>query len=136
MPPAGVSPEELVEARRLARDAQAQLRETQILLETAMQAKDQSARRVQTLTEELEQVKSLAEAATPPQQILRLLHSVEPFAFTLSLETVLKNFAELSARLVNAQALQLFLWGRTQGLFYPRIDDRVCGVWENCSSHI
>jgi HD-GYP domain-containing protein (c-di-GMP phosphodiesterase class II) len=117
MPPAGVSPEELVEARRLARDAQAQLRETQILLETAMQAKDQSARRVQTLTEELEQVKSLAEAATPPQQILRLLHSVEPFAFTLSLETVLKNFAELSARLVNAQALQLFLWDEPKACF-------------------
>lgn len=116
-PPAGVSPEELMEARRLARDAQAQLRETQINLETAMQAKEQSARCVQSLTEELEQVKSLAEASTPPQQMLRLLHSVEPFAFTLSVETVLKNFSELSARLVNAQALQLFLWDELKACF-------------------
>lgn len=116
-PPAGISPEELMEARRIAREAQAQWRETQTLLEAAVQAKDQSARRVQSLTEELEQAKSLAEAATPPEKMLRLLHSVEPIAFTLSLETVLKNFAGLSSRLVNAQALQLFLWDEPKACF-------------------
>jgi HD-GYP domain-containing protein (c-di-GMP phosphodiesterase class II) len=116
-PPTGPSHEELLEARRTARDAQSQLKETYVLLETAMQARDQSALRVQALTEELERARALAEAVTPPQQIVRLLHSVEPFAFTLSLNTVLRNFAELSARLVNAQALQLFLWDeRTESL--------------------
>jgi HD-GYP domain-containing protein (c-di-GMP phosphodiesterase class II) len=112
-----VPPEELMEARRAARDAQAQLGETKSLLETAMQARDQSVRHVQALTEELEKVKVLAEAATPPQQILRLLHSVEPIAFSFSLEMVMKNFSELAARLVNAQALQIFLWNEKRQFF-------------------
>lgn len=117
-PPPVVPPEELLEARRAARDAQAQLGETKSLLETAIQARDQSARRVQMLTEEMEKVKALAEAATPPQQILRLLHSVEPIAFSFSRETVMKNFSELAARLVNAQALQIFLWNEKRQSFF------------------
>lgn len=117
-PPPPVPPEELLEARRAARDAQAQLNETKSLLETAMEARDQSARRVQVLTEELEKGKALADAATPPQQILRLLHSVEPIAFSFSLRTVLQNFSELAARLVNAQALQIFLWNEQRQCFF------------------
>ena len=116
-PPVSVSNEELMEARRVARDAQAQLKESQVLLETAMQAREQSAQRVQSLTEELEKVKSQAAAATPPEQMMRLLHSVEPFAFTLSLDSVLKNFGELSARVVNAQALQVFVWDNARDCF-------------------
>ncbi|MBK8575523.1 MAG: GAF domain-containing protein [Elusimicrobia bacterium] len=109
-PSPGPSPEELLESRRAARDAHAQLHEMKALLETAMQARDQSAQRVQTLSEELEQAKAQVEATTPSQQMMRLLHSVEPFAFTLSLATVMKNVAELATRLVEAQALQIFLW--------------------------
>ena len=52
----------------------------------------------------------MAEAATPAQQMTRLLRSVEPIAFTLSVDQILKNFAELVGRLVNAQATQIFLW--------------------------
>lgn len=117
VPPPVVPPEELLEARRAARDAQAQLGETKSLLDTAMRAKDQSVRRVQALTEELEKVKAMAAAATPPQQILRLLHSVEPIAFSFSLGTVMKNFSELAARLVSAQALQIFLWNERRQCF-------------------
>ena len=117
-PPAPPPPsEEIIEARRAARDAQAQLKETQTLLETAMHAQDQSARRVRELTEEVERLKALAEAATPPERMLKLLHSVEPIAFSLSLKTVIKNFAELAARLVNAQALRIFLWDDKQQIF-------------------
>jgi HD-GYP domain-containing protein (c-di-GMP phosphodiesterase class II) len=88
----------------------AQLQETRRLLETAIQAREQSLRQNQTLTEDLQRAKSLAEGATPAHQMTRLLRSVEPIAFSLSVETVTKNFAELALRLVNAQAIQVFLW--------------------------
>ena len=101
---------ELQEARRAVRDAQAQLAETRKLLDAALQVQEQNTRRVKDLGDENERLKAMADAATPPQQMTRLLKSVEPFAFTLSLDRVLKNFMELSARLVNAQAVQVFLW--------------------------
>ena len=109
--------EEILEARRAARDAQAQLKETQTLLETAMQTRDQCVRRVQELTEEMEKLKAATEAATPPERMLKLLHSVEPIAFSLSLETVIRHFAELAARLVNARALRIFLWDEKREVF-------------------
>lgn len=110
-PPApAVPPAELQEARRAARDAQTQLQESKQLLDSALQVQDQYKQQIKSLTEELARVKSVAEAATPAQQMMRLLRSVEPIAFTLSLESVLKNFAELAGRLVNAQATQIFLW--------------------------
>jgi GAF domain-containing protein len=109
-PVPGPSPEELLEVRRMARDAQSQLKESQTLLEAALNSRDQNAREVQRLTEELDKSKSLAEAATPAQQMVRLLHSMEPIAFSLDPHTVMRNFAELAARLVNAQALQIFIW--------------------------
>lgn len=108
---------ELQEARRAVRDAQAQLDETRKLLDAALQVQDQNTRRVKDLGDENERLKAMAEAATPPQQMTRLLKSVEPFAFTLSADRVLKNFMELAARLVNAQAVQVFLWdARTERL--------------------
>jgi HD-GYP domain-containing protein (c-di-GMP phosphodiesterase class II) len=101
---------ELQEARRLARDAQAQLQETRQLLDTALQVQEEATRRAAGLSEELTRAKAMAEAATPAQQMTRLLRSVEPIAFTLSVDQILKNFAELVGRLVNAQATQIFLW--------------------------
>jgi len=101
---------ELQEARRLARDAQAQLQETRQLLDTALQVQEEATRRAAGLSDELTRAKVLAEAATPAQQMTRLLRSVEPIAFTLSVDQILKNFAELVGRLVNAQATQIFLW--------------------------
>jgi HD-GYP domain-containing protein (c-di-GMP phosphodiesterase class II) len=62
------------------------------------------------LTEELERAKAIAEAATPAQQVTKMLRAVEPIAFTLSIDSILKNFAEMAGRLVNAQAVQIFLW--------------------------
>lgn len=101
---------ELQEARRIARDAQAQLQETRQLLDTALQVQEEATRRAAALSEELTRAKAMAEAATPAQQMTRLLRSVEPIAFTLSVDQILKNFAELVGRLVNAQATQIFLW--------------------------
>lgn len=112
-PPPAVLPTstiELQEARRVARDAQAQLQETRQLLDTALQVQEEATRRAAGLSEELTRAKALAEAATPAQQMTRLLRSVEPIAFTLSVDQILKNFAELVGRLVNAQATQIFLW--------------------------
>ncbi|MBK6881124.1 MAG: GAF domain-containing protein [Elusimicrobia bacterium] len=112
-PPPAVLPTaaiELQEARRIARDAQAQLQETRQLLDTALQVQEEATRRAAALSEELTRAKAMAEAATPAQQMTRLLRSVEPIAFTLSVDQILKNFAELVGRLVNAQATQIFLW--------------------------
>ncbi|MBL8022856.1 MAG: GAF domain-containing protein [Elusimicrobia bacterium] len=109
-PGSGPSSDEFLEARRMARDAQSQLKETHALLEIALQSRDVNARQVQVLTEELEKAKALTDAATPAEQRVRLLRSIEPLAFSLDPQTVMRNFGELAARLVNAQALQLFVW--------------------------
>lgn len=105
--------DELLEARRTARDAQSQLKENQRLLDTAMRSREHDVRRLQALSEELDRVQALADAATPAQQILRLLHSVEPIAFALSPAALMKNASELCARLVNAQTVHFFLWNET-----------------------
>jgi GAF domain-containing protein len=106
--------DELLEARRAARDAQSQLKETQRLLDTAMRSREHDVRRLQALSEEVERVQGLADAATPAQQILRLLHSVEPIAFALSPTALMRNASELCARLVNAQFVHFFLWNEAQ----------------------
>jgi hypothetical protein len=108
--PAGRSPEELMEARRAAATRRPNWGKPNLFLKRPCKPGIKAFDAFKSLTEELEKVKALAEAATPPQQILRLLHSVEPIAFSFSLEMVMKNFSELAARLVNAQALQIFLW--------------------------
>ena len=79
-PPAvpAASPAELQDARRAARDAQTQLQETKQLLDSALQVQEQNTRQIKSLTEDLERVKTVAEAATPAQQMMRLLRSVEP----------------------------------------------------------
>lgn len=117
-PPApAVDSTELQDARRSARDAQAQTAEVRKLLDAALQVQEQNVKRLKELSEENDRLKSLNEAATPPQQMMRLLKSVEPFAFTVSHEKALKNFMELAARLLGAQAVQVFLWdARTERL--------------------
>jgi GAF domain-containing protein len=112
--PAPPATDELLDARRAARDAQSQLKETQRLLDTAMRSREHDVRRLQALSDELERVQALADAATPAQQILRLLHSVEPIAFALSPTSLMKNASELCARLVNAQTVHFFLWNEAQ----------------------
>jgi len=109
-PPGAQIAGDLQDARRSTRDAQAQAEETRKLLASALQVQDKNAQILRDLTEENERLKPLAEAATPPQRMVRLLKSVEPFAFTLSLEKALKSFLELSARLLDGQAAQVFLW--------------------------
>lgn len=127
---AASSSDELLEARRTARDAQSQLKETQRLLETAMRSREQDVRRMQAISDELERVQVLADGATPAQQILRLLHSVEPIAFASSPKALMKNASELCARLVNAQAVHFFLWDEAQHALSLGYSTAVAGVGE------